>query len=415
MSLIADLHFHSKYSRAVSKNMIIEEMSAWARIKGIDLLAIPDWTHSLWMREVKTQVVETNQGTFSLKEDKKGTKFLLSTEISSIYSQDGKTRRIHNLVLSPSFSISEKISKELLKRGANLSSDGRPIIGLSAIELADLVFSISKKAMIIPAHIWTPWFSLFGSRSGFDSLKECFGKFEDQIFAVETGLSSDPAMNWRVKELDRRAILSFSDAHSPSKIGREATCFDLKKEDLAYDNLTRAIKTNKIDYTIEFYPEEGKYHFTGHRKCNLVQSPEETKRLGAVCPVCGKALTVGVMHRVEELSSRPEGFKPKNRPAFKMTVPLAEILSEVLEVGPTSKKVNNEYFRLINELGPEFKILLEIDLKEIRKIAGEKLAEAIKKVRESSIVVNPGYDGVFGKVAIWGEKEASMPKQESLF
>ena len=295
MALVSDLHLHSKYSRAVSKNMVIEEMGTWAKIKGIDLLAIPDWTHSLWRKEARERLVETSKGIYSSKKDKKGPKFLLSTEISSIYSQDGDTRRIHNIVLSPSFEVSEKISKELSKRGANLSSDGRPIIGLSSIDLADLVFSTSSKALIIPAHIFTPWFSCFGSRSSFDSLKTCFGKFESQIYAVETGLSSDPAMNWRIEELDSRAILSFSDAHSPSKMGREATIFDLNPKDLTYESLTKAIKNKKIKYTIEFHPEEGKYHFTGHKKCKVVQSPAETKKLGAVCPVCGKALTVGVM------------------------------------------------------------------------------------------------------------------------
>lgn len=415
MALVSDLHLHSKYSRAVSKNMVIEEMSAWAKIKGVDLLAIPDWTHSLWRRQARKELIETSEGIYSSKKDKKGPKFLLSTEISSIYSQSEKTRRVHNLVLSPSFEVSEKISRELLKKGANLTSDGRPIIGLSSIDLADLVFSTSKDALIIPAHIWTPWFSCLGSRSGFDSLKACFGKFESQIYAVETGLSSDPAMNWRIKELDKRAILSFSDAHSPSKIGREATVFDLGSKDLTYESLTKAIKDKKIKYTIEFYPEEGKYHFTGHRKCNVVQSPEETKKLGAVCSVCGKGLTVGVMHRVEELSSRPEGFKPKNRPGYKMIVPLVEILSEVLKVGSTSKKVQGEYFRLVSELGSEFKILLEIDLGQIKKQAGERTTEAIKRVREGNIIVNPGYDGVFGKVTIWGEKENNRPKQESLF
>lgn len=416
MKIIADLHLHSKYSRAVSQQMVIPEIAKWAKKKGIGLVGIPDWTHPLWLREVKDNLVETGENIFRYKEDPKDVLFLLCTEISSIYSQGGKGRRIHNMVLAPSFEVVEKINEALRNRGANLLSDGRPITGLSSLELCDLVFSVSKDCLVIPCHAWTPWYSLYGSRSGFDSIKECFGQFTDQIYAVETGLSSSPGMNWRIEELDNRSIVSFSDAHSPAKIGREATVFEFENEKkLNYQDIKKAIQQLKIALTIEFYPEEGKYHYTGHRNCGVKHTPEETKRLGETCPTCGKRLTVGVMHRVEELARRPADFRPENRPPYKMLVPLIEILSEALGAGVTSQMVQTEYSRLVAELGSEFEILLKVKIEEIARVSGEKVAEGVRRVREGDLVIDPGYDGVFGTVKIWGEKEKEPEKQMSLF
>lgn len=414
MKVIADLHLHSKYSRAVSQQMVIPEMAQWAKKKGINLIAIPDWTHPLGLREIKENLTEVGEGIFQNKGEAREVSFLLSTEISSIYKQGGQSRRIHNQILAPSLAVAEKINEALRNRGANLLSDGRPIVGLSSIEICDLVFSISPDCLIIPNHAWTPWFSLYGSQSGFDSIQECFGQFTDQIFAIETGLSSDPSMNWRIKELDNRSIVSFSDAHSPSKIGREATVFEIEGR-LSYPAIRKAIQEKRIVSTVEFYPEEGKYHYTGHRKCGVVQSPAETKKLGATCPVCGKSLTVGVMHRVEELASRPEGYQPKNRPFYQMLVPLQEIISEALKVGVSSQSVQSEYHRLVTELESEFNVLLNTKIKSLVKVAGEKIAEGVKKVREGDLVIDPGYDGVFGTVKIWGKKEKETKKQLSLF
>lgn len=414
MELIADLHLHSKYSRAVSPQMVIPEIAQWAKRKGIRLVTTADFTHPLWLRELKENLIEVEGGVYRYKDEPTDVLFLLTTEISSIYSQRGRGHRIHNLIFAPNFEIVEKINEQLRGYGVKLLSDGRPTTGLSSIELCDLVFSISKNCLVIPAHAWTPWYSLYGSNSGFDSIKECFGKFSDQIYAIETGLSSDPAMNWRIEELDSRSILSFSDAHSPQKLGREATVFEIE-EKFDYQDIKKAIQEQKIAYTIEFYPEEGKYHYTGHRNCGVKQSPEETKKLGAICPVCGKRLTVGVMHRVEELAKRPVDYQPQNRPSYKMVVPLMEVLAEALGVGVSSQMVETEYNRLTERFESEFNVLLKTDPLEIAKIAGEKVAQGIKKVREGEIVVDPGYDGVFGTVKIWGKKEEEEKKQMSLF
>jgi len=447
MKFVADLHIHSKYSRAVSPKMEILEIGRWARKKGIDIVATGDWTHPLWLREIKANLEEDGTGLLKLRARGSGFReerplFLLSTEISSIYSQGGKGRRIHTLIFAPSISVVEKINKELTNRGANLLSDGRPIIGLSAKDLAELVLGVDKNCLIVPAHIWTPWFALFGSMSGFDSIEECFGNMSQYIYGIETGLSSDPVMNWRIKELDNRAILSFSDAHSGPKLGREVTVFKIKNEKLkskntnkklkiSYSDIARAIKNDRscdweIAHTIEFYPEEGKYHYTGHRNCQVRQSPEETKRLGATCPACGRPLTVGVMHRVEQLAVRSlktENLKLKidknevrwigyeNRSPYVSLVPLLEILSEALGSAPTTLKVQNEYENLTSKFG-EFDILLKTPIEEIVKISGERVAEGIKKVRSGDIVVEPGYDGVFGKVKIWREKKSEEAKEE---
>jgi len=418
MRLIADLHLHSKYSRAVSQQMVVSEIARWAKIKGIDLVGTADWTHPLWLRELKENLVEAGEGIYTYRRLSQGPKFILSTEIASIYSQAGKGRRIHNLILAPSFAVVEKINTALKNRGANLLSDGRPIIGLSSRDLAELVLGIDKNCLIICAHIWTPWFSLFGSKSGFNSIDECFGDMSQHIFAIETGLSSDPAMNWRIKQLDSRSIVSFSDAHSPSKLGREATIFEVKNiKKLNYQEVQEAIKNQQIFSTLEFYPQEGKYHYTGHRQCQVCQSPQQTKKLGTTCPVCGRPLTIGVMHRVEELATRPVGYQPPNRPPYKMMVPLMEILSEAFGVGVSSQKVQNEYKFLINSFSSEFEILLQTPLEKIAQKTGQRIADGIGRAREGKLIIDPGYDGVFGTIKIWppSAQPEKLQKQISLF
>lgn len=440
MEFVADLHLHSKYSRAVSRDMNLQTMALWAQKKGLNILSTGDWTHPLWFREIKQTLVEDADGLFKIKSQKldpKSPSFLLSVEISSIYSQGGKVRRIHNLVFSPSFAICERISAELIKRGANLNADGRPIIGLSAEALADLVFTISEQAMIIPCHAWTPWFSLYGSNSGFDSIDECFGKFAKYIYAVETGLSSDPYMNWQIKELDNRSILSFSDAHSPAKMGREATVF-MPNKDLKiinYSDLRAAIMGDnnsklRIGYTIEFYPEEGKYHFTGHRNCAYVQTPDQTRELGTTCPKCGKSLTIGVMHRVEDLANKKfddELIKFNNNkikwnldpkkihPPFIKLVSLNEIIAESLNSTVISIKVKEQYEKLVTKFGSELNILLKVDLESLKQETSERVAEGVEKVRNGDIDILPGFDGQYGIVKIWKDvlstKESNITSQ----
>ena len=440
MKFVADLHLHSKYSRAVSGNMTLSNMASWASIKGINVIASGDFTHPFWFDDLKNELKEVGNGLYKLKRKRAeingfdssklstdDISFLLSCEISSIYSQGGKGRRIHNLFIFPSLSSVEKFNKELVKRRVNLRSDGRPIVGLSSRDLAEIALSCDEKCLIIPAHIWTPWFSLFGSFSGFDSVEECFADFSDKIFGIETGLSSDPLMNWSVGDLEERAILSFSDAHSLEKMGREATVFEAK--DISYDSIYKAICGKslefKVAFTIEFYPEEGKYHYTGHRNCNTRLSPRETKEKGEVCPVCGKGLTVGVMHRVEDLKTQESEvviketggvrwkYSANNRPPYVSLVPLMEIIAEAFSVGVGSKKVREVYAALVNSFGSEFNVLLRAETDRIGKIAGERLGDAIKRVRTGNIVVEPGFDGVFGKVRIWDEETTSGEQNES--
>lgn len=428
MEIVADLHLHSKYSRAVSRDMNLTVMAEYASTKGLDLLSATDWTHPLWLREIKANLEEDTEGIFKLKGSSSDVRFLLSVEISSIYSQGGQTRRIHSLVFSPSIEVCEKINEELQRRGANLSSDGRPIIGLSAKQLLEIVQSVSDRTMLIPAHVWTPWFSLYGSMSGFDSIEECFGEYSNKIYAIETGLSSDPSMNWRIKELGNRSILSSSDSHSPAKMGREATVFVPKNQvesskskvkSISYDDIRLAIMRDekaklRIGYTVEFYPEEGKYHYTGHRNCKVVYSPKDTREKGVICPVCHKSLTVGVMERVEKLASldltetsktNPNGVKwildPTHaQPPFVKLVPLLEIIAEVTGSTVFSAKTKNLFEQLCRELGGEMNVLLKTKKDDVAKIAGPNIADGVQKVREGNITVAPGYDGEYGVVKI---------------
>lgn len=346
-----------------------------------------------------------------------------------MYTHKGKGRRLHNLIFLPDFSSAETFQKLLLSKRANLSSDGRPILGMSSKDLLSLALQASPQALFIPAHAWTPWFGIFGSQSGYDSLSECFEDLTPQIYGIETGLSSDPAMNWRIKELDSRSILSFSDAHSLPNLGREATILDGTLSD-GYSGLFAAIKNQKVAGTMEFYPEEGKYHYTGHRNCAVKYTPEDTKRAGTTCPKCGKGLTVGVMERVEELAKRENqelGIKNQggiitsekfaNRAGYRMLVPLLQVIAESFKTAPNSQKVVSEYKKLIGSLGSEIKILTKVSTEEIAKISGSKIAEGVEKDRAGDLVIDPGYDGVYGVVKIWSEGEEKIVEvpQMSLF
>lgn len=419
MQYITDLHFHSKYSRAVSKNMDLEHTSEWAQIKGIDVITTADFTYPEWFSELKEKLVLQENGLLKLKgAEEKSPFYMLTTEISCIYSKKNKTYRIHLVIVAPDFETVEKINAQLGWIG-NLKSDGRPILGLDAKELVKIVLGASPDSLIIPAHIWTPWFSLFGSESGFDSLEECFEELAPQIYAIETGLSSDPPMNWRLSQLDRLSIVSFSDAHSLRNLGREATVFELKK--LNYQNIVKAIKKqggekNKVAYTIEFFPEEGKYHWDGHRNCNIRLSPEGTRKYKGLCPKCHRSLTVGVMNRVEKLADRKIGEKPPGTAPYRSLVPLEEIIAEALGQNKGTKAVEQEYKSLVEKGESEFNILFNLPLEKIQQMTLPKIAEGIKRVREKKLTIIPGYDGVFGTIKVFSEEEKTSPiGQASLF
>ncbi len=456
VDIVADLHLHSKYSRAVSPQMTPPVMAEVGKKKGIDLLATGDWTHPVWLREIRQYLGDAEEGLYKIKNPQKGqeaTRFLLSVEIATIFTQGGKGRRIHNLVFVPSFEVAEKVNKELLKRGFNLSSDGRPILGLSSKNLLQLILDIDERSLLIPAHAWTPWFGIYGQMSGFQSLPEAFEDLAPYVYGIETGLSSDPEMNWQMKELETRSILSFSDAHSPAKMGREATVFRLSE--LSYSAIREAIMqpsqhnviaskakqsqeiatspaaprndvVNKVLYTVEFYPEEGKYHYSGHRNCNVSMTPEEQLAAHGICPMCHRKVTDGVMRRVQELagefkveSSELRIKKKTNEmglewitdatgkhPPFVRIVPLLEIIAEAIGSPVGSVKVSAIFESLTEKFGSELDILLKIPKENIKQAsipAAMKIAEGIEKVRGENIVIKPGYDGVYGVVKIWNE------------
>ncbi len=436
MRFIADFHIHSKYSRAVSRDMTLEELNRWADDKGILVMGTGDFTHPAWFKEIKEKLEPAEPGLFKLKptykkKTMKGTeaetRFMLTVEISSIYSRGGKTRRIHNLVFAPDIATAEKINTQLSWIG-NLKSDGRPILGLDSEELAKIVFTTNPEAVIVPAHAWTPWFSVFGSMSGFDTIEECFGPYAQQIFAIETGLSSDPAMNWRLSKLDHIAFISNSDSHSLERIGREANMFDT---DLSYEGIINALKTRdpkKFVATIEFFPEEGKYHYDGHRLCNVSWAPQETKAHKGICTNCGKRVTVGVMNRVDMLADRPpvptdiikvgevRAIHHDARVPFINLVQLDTIIGETLDIGPKTKGVKAEYEKLIKAFTSEINILLNVPARELASVTLPGVVEGIERVRAGNLKIEPGYDGAYGKVKIFsdGDRE-KFEEQKSLF
>jgi len=418
MRQVLDLHIHSRYSRACSPQLTLANIEKSCRLKGIDIIATGDFTYPAWFESIKKELVELapQNGLYKLKsapDDK--IKFILSTEVSLIYKDGGKARRIHLVVHAPNIAAVEKLNKQLDKK-FNIRSDGRPILGINAPEFMKLVFNIDSRFLIYPAHIWTPWFSVFGSKSGFNSLEECFKDQTKYIYALETGLSSDPAMNWRLSALDKLTILSNSDAHSLANLGREANIMEivgLPTYQKIYDNIKN--KTG-LKMTIEFYPEEGMYHFDGHRDCGFSCEPSESRRLKNICPICKKPLIIGVLNRVEELADRPDGFFLKIAAPFKKIIELDKIIAEALGIkSRNSLAVQKQYRELIKEFGPELFILLDLDLINLEdKKVDFRIIEGIKRARQGQLIIKPGFDGQYGEVKIFAEQD-QLVKQEKLF
>ena len=395
---------------ATSKEGTPENLDFWARKKGISLIGTGDFTHPVWREELKERLVSEGNGLYRLRDEYvkeesrkfpgEGTRFVVSGEISSIYKKNGKTRKVHNVILLPSLEAADAMAQRLEKIG-NIHSDGRPILGLDSHDLLEMMLDVCPEGILIPAHIWTPHFSVLGAKSGFDSVEECFEELAPYIHALETGLSSDPAMNWRISKLDRYQLVSNSDAHSPSKLGREANLLDI---DCSYEGLYRAIQTGEgLEGTVEFFPEEGKYHFDGHRKCGVSLSPVEAERLGGICPVCGKKLTMGVDHRVEQLADRAEGFVKKDGKKYESLIPLPEVISACMGYSTASKKVQGCFEQMIQTLGTEFDILRNVPSEDIKSCAGERIAEGIENVRTGNVKRIPGYDGEYGKIELFDE------------
>lgn len=422
--LIVDLHVHSHYSRATSRDCTLAGLQRWGKIKGIHIIGTGDFTHPQWFKELREQLVREDGGLYRLRAElaaaidedippsvrKETIRFVPTVEISTIYSKNGQVRKLHQLIVLPSLEAAAELNARLERIG-NLHADGRPILGLDSKELLRQVLEVAPSGLYIPAHIWTPWFAVFGSKSGFDSLTEAYEELTPQIRAIETGLSSDPAMNWRLSQLDGLSIISNSDAHSPQKLGREATVLACEP---SYENLAGAVKTNdkRLVGTIEFFPEEGKYHYDGHRLCNVRLSPEETKQLGGICPNCHKPLTIGVDYRVSELADQPIGRRPKNAKRVEYIIPLIELLAELEGKGPTSKATQARYWRIIHALGDEFSILRAVPLEEIEAV--DRLAAlAIGRLRAGEVVREPGYDGVYGVIKVFKDgAEATTSRQQ---
>jgi uncharacterized protein (TIGR00375 family) len=422
MRIIADIHNHSRFSRACSPELNLPNLAKWAKIKGVNLLTTSDFTHPKWLAECEEALVDQGNGFYKLPKFS-DINFLFTTELAFIYKKGDKTRRVHNIVLAPDLSTVKKLNSALLKRKINLHSDGRPILGMSDRDFLEMAKEVNQRIEIIPAHIWTPWFSIFGSKSGFDSVEECYGDMAPYIFALETGLSSDPLMNYQVSALDKYILISNSDSHSLQNIAREANVFDIAPADLSYDELIKILKekdSKRFMYTLEFYPEEGRYHYDGHRDCKFVCPPAETKRQKGICPVCKKSLTIGVQNRVEELADRQYGYISPGRPTYKKLVELDKILAEILFVkSRCSKKVETVYKEIIAEYESEFAVLVELptsDLGNLKKYS-PLLPVAIQRVREEKLKVRPGYDGEYGIVSIFSDEEKAELKvlQKKLF
>src|SRR6266566_4842602 len=411
----ADLHIHSKFSRACSKDCDIEHLSWWALRKGLRVLGTGDFTHPAWSAELKETLVEAEPGLFRIRPDLEqrlfrdtpascaGTvRFMLSVDTASLYRRDDRTRKVHHLLYAPSFEAADRITAALARIG-NLASDGRPILGLDSRDLLDITLSAGPDCFLVPAHVWTPWFAVLGSKSGFDAVRDCYADLADHIFAVETGLSSDPPMNWACSSLDGYRLVSNSDAHSPPILGREATVLDTE---LSYFAIAAALRTgNGLAGTVEFFPEEGKYHLDGHRKCGVRVEPEQTRALDTICPQCGKPLTVGVLHRVAELADRPPGYRPPGAAGFTNLIQLPYIMGEILATGPKSKKVTGEVGRLVAALGPELSILRDVPLDDVRRVGGSLLGEGITRLRRGEVIRDAGYDGEYGTIRLFQPDE----------
>lgn len=427
MKLIADLHIHSYLSRACSRQLKPEILYKWCQLKGITVLATGDFTHPQWFGELKEKLIPEEPGLFQLKPElaraidqqvpvpcRAPVRFLLGVEISCIYKKGDKVRKVHHLVFAPSFEVAAKINVRLEKIG-NIRSDGRPILGLDSKDLLSIVLEASPEAYLIPAHAWTPHFAVFGSESGFDSLEECFEDLAPHIFAIETGLSSDPPMNWRISKLDRITLISNSDAHSPEKLAREANVLDTELSYRGIFNTFKKRDPSRFLCTLEFFPEEGKYHVDGHRACQSWLQPEETLRRKGLCPICQKPVTVGVLHRVEKLADRPQGQKPKEAADFENLVPLKEILGETLRVGSNSAKVDAQYHRLLSQFGNELSILRELPMSRLEAAGFPLLALALQRMRQGEVTIRPGYDGEYGIVSVLSKDDFVEKRQMSLF
>ena len=411
MRVIADLHLHSKYSRATSQRMNVEEIARFAEAKGLTVVGTGDFTHPEWMAELKTHLTEDDdKGLYTVKSRPESPiRFMVTGEVSTVFEWEGRTKKIHHVLLVPSLEVAEQVS-ERLERFGDLEADGRPTLSMTAAELVEEVLEVDGWNEVIPAHAWTPWFSVFGAFSGFDRMEDCYQDMTGKIHALETGLSSDPPMNWRLSSLDRYTLVSNSDSHSPYpwRIGREANVFELK--DVDYKSIVDAIRSGdpkRFLFTIETDPAYGKYHWTGHRKCGVSLPPSEAIRLGNICPVCGRRLTKGVEQRVEELADRPEGYKPEGKPSYIRLLPLSEIIAEVLGASsPALKQVWEAYWKLVDAFRDEYTVLIDTPLEELRKVVDERIAQAIVRVREGKVKVIPGYDGVYGRLILEPEEEA---------
>ena len=419
MRIVADLHVHSKYSRACSQLLTLENNAVWCQKKGVNVLGTGDFTHPLWFSEIENKLVEAEPGLYKLKDAScPDVRYMITSEVSQIYKRGGKTRRIHNLIFAPSIEAARKANVWLTNAGYNVKSDGRPILGIDSEIFYKQLKELDERIVICPAHAWTPWFALFGSKSGFNSIEECFGEMSSHIFAIETGLSSDPIMNRAWSHLDRVSLLSNSDAHSPQNFGREANVFDVDENKLSFDEIMRIIRERDQKhflYTIEFFPEEGKYHLDGHAQCGFSCEPDETKKLSGVCPKCGGTITVGVLARIDELADRARNRDVMhNHVPFRSIVPLPEVIANVLGVKAASKKVQAMYERMVTSGGNEFHLLLDATRSDITSLAGEEIAYAITRMREGNISVVPGYDGVYGVVKIFSDNEKFGAQQQNL-
>ena len=400
MKIIADFHIHSKYSRATSPKMDLEHIFESAKEKGITVVGTGDFTHPEWFNNLKNKLEPAEKGLYKLKGTDGSVRFIVTGEISNMYTRHGRGRRLHSLIILPSLESAEKINNILSLQG-NIKSDGRPILGMDSEELLKIVIDAAPKALFVPAHIMTPYLGVFGSMSGFDSLEEAFGENAKHIYAMETGLSADPEMIWKIPDGRRTTLISNSDAHSSTKLGREVNVFDTK---LSYSAIRDAIiKKDKSKFlnTIEFFPQEGKYYYDGHRLCDVSMSPKQRKKVKGICPKCGRKLTVGVLSRIDELADRKDGFVPSGAIPYKSLVPLKEIIAEAIGIGPKTKGVEKQYQILIQKFSNEFNILLDVSFKELSKFTLPKIAEGIKRVRSGKLIIDPGYDGEYGKVKIF--------------